>query len=171
MKYLRLIVWHILPTVTVFLALLGIQLIPLTAFGIIVALFGTGETGSVFTWELTCGFLLLVSRAFLPSIGLLFITLVLDRLVRHRAVWLKIVLPFPFILVTLLLVYIWFQIPVPEDELVWWSVMIDWVMSMLVLLTATLTPYWYILQTQRFVVWLLKKAVSATTRSLEPSNQ
>lgn len=115
MKYLRQIAWHILPTVIVFLTLLGIQFLPAAAFVVILALFSTSETGSVSTWEFVSAILVAVSNALVPSVGLFFIAPVLDRSVRNKPVWLKIVLPFPFILAVSLLVYTGLRIPVPEE--------------------------------------------------------
>ncbi len=170
MKYLRQIAWHIFPTAIVFLVLLGIQLLPVTFFGVALALFGTGEIGSISASELGSLILLVVFNALFPSVGRFLIALTLDTLVRSKPVWTKIVLPFLFILAAPLLAYVWFQIPVPEDEFAWWSTLIDKVMSTLVLSMAAFVLYWYILQIQRFVVWLLKKAPRAITRSSESPN-
>ena len=170
MKYLRLIIWHILPTVTIFLVLLGIQLIPITAFGVILALFGPDETGSVSTREFVYAILLLVSNALSPSIGLFFLVPALDKSLRNKSVCLKIVLPFPFILVASLMTYVLFHIPVPEYGFTGWSVLVRHVTIILILLVAAFAPYWYILQTQRLVVWLLKRVVTTITRSREPPN-
>lgn len=156
MKHSRQIAWYILPTGTIFLVILGIQLLVGTAFAAFLFAFGTSEIGEVSTWRLVSTVLTVILYALLPSLGSLFLALIGDILVKNRPGWLKIFLPFPFILAVPIIVYVAFSIPYPEEP-TWWSILTSRGMGLLVLVLLAFIPYWYILQTQRFVVWLLKK--------------
>jgi hypothetical protein len=144
---------------------MGIQLFVVTFIVTVLILISgganTGEFNSI--WEPIGIILIMLFNALLPCVVLFPTALSLDRLTRHRPVWLKIMLPFPFILASVFLaflLYIYFHVETPEVVHDFWLSLIDELVTLLVALVVTLAlfaPYWYVLQVQRFLVRLVKE--------------
>lgn len=168
-KYLHQITWHIFPMSVVFFILMGFHLfvIFLIATRFFMVFDAPGELdGSWVPIAGVIGGMILISlfNAFVPSVILFLIALTLDRLTKNRPIWLKIVLPFPFILaltnlVLAFILYTYFSAGIPTYS--WWLSLINLsvilLVALLVVIFALFTPYWYGLQTQRFLIWLVMK--------------
>ena len=164
--------WHIFPILAVFFTLMGIQLFVgyFIAFVFVMIVEDPVLFNSI--WEHVGMFLIILFNALLPSIALFPIALGLDELTRNRAVWLKLVLPLPFILVSvafLMLAYILcFPIGVFEYTHTWWFSLMSAVVILLIVtlgvIFAFFVPYWYLVQIQRFLAWFVKKTIRAISK-------
>jgi hypothetical protein len=155
-RYLRQIVWHVFPSFTVFLLLVGVQLFGVAVISTVFIIDNAFEINSI--WEPIGLILTIVFQALVPCLVLFPTAVVLDRLTRNGPVWLRIVLPFPFILASAFLVYVYFHTQLSEDTYGKWLSLIEQVATLLLVLLVTFSPYWYILQVQRLLMWLFNKS-------------
>ena len=156
--------WHILPTCAVFLTLVGVQL-----FGsAVIALVFTIDDAykAISSWEFVTLIALVLFRALVVCIVLLPAGLMLDKLTRSRPVWLRLVLPISFIVASGFLIYGYWHIS--EGSYARWLSSVHYAVLFLIVLIAVFAPYWYILQTQRFFVFLGKKVRVAIAQADSP---
>jgi hypothetical protein len=165
LKHLRQVVWHILPTLVVFLALVGVQFFGSAVIAFVFIIDDAYE--AISTWEFVTLIALVLLRALAVCIVLLPAGLILDKLTRSRPVWLRLLLPIPFIVASGFLIYGYWHIP--EETYVKWFSSVYHVVIFLIALIAVFAPYWYILQALRFFVWLVKKIRVVIARAVSPS--
>ena len=164
LKHLRQVVWHVPPTLAVFLALVGIQLFgsAVIAFAFII----DDACESISPREYITLVALILLRALVVCVAIFPMGLSLDRLTRSRSIWLRLLPPIPLLVASGLLFYAsWIA---PQGPLSRW-VPSHYLMLFLIALAALFAPYWYILQAQRLSVWLLKKARSIIVQAVSPS--
>jgi hypothetical protein len=153
LKHLRQIAWHILPTCAVFLTLVGVQLFGSATVALVFIIDDANETIS--TWQVITLIALVLFRALAVCIVLLPAGLTLDKLTRNRPVWVRLLLPIPFIVAAGFLIYGYWHIS--EGPYARWLSLVHYAVLFLIALIAVFAPYWYILQTQRAFVWSVKK--------------
>jgi hypothetical protein len=164
-KYFRQIVWHIFPMLVVFLITMGVQLFVVTFIATVLILISGGDNVGEFnsTWEPIIIIMIVLFNALVPCVVLFPTVWALDRLTSNRPVWLKVMLPIPFMLASAFLaflVYIYFHIQIPEVVHDFWLSLIDELVILMVALVAILAlfaPYWYVLHIQRGLVEFVKK--------------
>lgn len=139
-KYLRQSVWHIVPAAVVFLIVLGVQLSIVGFLATVLILISGGEGDTVdpnIVGESIGVMLVILFNALLPCVILFPIAFILDRLTRHRPVWLKAVLPLPFLLMSAILampVLVYFFIGIPEILYTFWLSIVDELVILLIVL-------------------------------------
>ena len=154
--------WHILPTLVVFLALVGVQLFGSAVIALVFIIDDAYE--AISTGEFITLIALVLFRALVLCAALSPLGLVLDRLTRNRLVWLRILLPIPFIVASGFLIYGYWNIP--EETYAKGFSSLDDIVVFLIALITVFAPYWYILQAQRSLIWLAKKIRIAITRAV-----
>lgn len=165
MRHLRQVVWHILPTCAVFLTLVGVQLFGSAVIALVFIIDDAYE--AIPSWEFVTLIALVLFRALVVCLVLLPTGVMLDRLTRSRPAWLRLVLPIPFIVASGFLIYGYWHIS--EGPYARWLSSVHYAVLFLIALIAVFAPYWYILQAQRFFLWLIKKARIVVAQAVSPS--
>lgn len=154
MKLVSQLSWHILPASIIFLILLGLNLFAVTVFLAVGLIDNALDFKSV--WEPILVGAVTVARPLIPSVILFLLCFTFDQLTKNKSTWLAGLLPIPFIMGVILLWnnnYPYLEIHSVGNETLDWLVR-EAVFS-LGLIIICFAPYWYFLQGERFLIWLI----------------